>query len=148
MNIEKVHTLIAVIRVLNETPLCGDILELATAALKAELTGDQPTEEVKVDAQADKPKQTRAKKAAKVQPVEQEAAPSKSLFEATDEAPEAETQDAPTVAELQAICLTMVRADRTKKDPIKALIKSFGGKTIEEVDASKYVELKAALGDL
>lgn len=64
------------------------------------------------------------------------------------EKPKAEKQEsgnAPTAQDLMEMCLSIVKADRTLKDKIKDIIAGYGGKTIAEVDASKYNDLKADL---
>lgn len=63
------------------------------------------------------------------------------------EKPKVEKQetDTPTAQDLMEMCLSIVKADRTLKDKIKDIIAGYGGKTIAEVDASKYNDLKADL---
>ena len=53
--------------------------------------------------------------------------------------------DTPTAQDLMELCLNIVRSDRSLKDKIKDIIAGYGGKTIAEVDASKYIDLKADL---
>lgn len=53
-----------------------------------------------------------------------------------------------TAQDLMRMCLEMVRVDRSKKDVIKKIISSYGGKTIAEVDPVKYPALKSELEGL
>lgn len=63
------------------------------------------------------------------------------------EKPKAEKQEAdtPTAQDLMEMCLNIVKSDRSLKDKIKDIIAGYGGKTIAEVDASKYNDLKSDL---
>lgn len=67
--------------------------------------------------------------------------------EETDKAKPAETvDDAPTVEELQGMCLKLVRADKGNKAKILELVGAYkGAKTIAEVPAKKLPELKTKL---
>lgn len=54
--------------------------------------------------------------------------------------------ETPTVEELQALCMTIVRADRTLGPEVKAAIAGFGdAKTIKQVPESDLVELQGLL---
>lgn len=66
------------------------------------------------------------------------------------EKPKAEKQgaDTPTAQDLMELCLSIVKSDRNLKDKIKGIIAGYGGKTIAEVDASKYNDLKSDLEEL
>lgn len=79
------------------------------------------------------------------------------------EAPTAEPETAPvveteqtqkgddtiTLESLQELCTTIVRADRSKRDTVKAEIAKFdGSKTLKQVDATHYPKLKTALEGL
>lgn len=63
------------------------------------------------------------------------------------EKPKAEKQDVdtPTAQDLMELCLSIVKSNRDLKDKIKDIIAGYGGKTIAEVDASKYNDLKSDL---
>lgn len=50
-----------------------------------------------------------------------------------------------TAADLQEICLTITRADKTMVPSIKALFEEYGGTRIEHIDESKYTDLAESL---
>jgi hypothetical protein len=60
-----------------------------------------------------------------------------------------QSDDTPSVEDLQALAMTIVRKDRSKKNAIKDLIASFGGaKVIGDVPADKLPELAEKMGAL
>lgn len=50
-----------------------------------------------------------------------------------------------TEHELTALCLEIVRADRSKKDEVKGVIASFGGELISDIPKDRYPELATKL---
>jgi len=50
-----------------------------------------------------------------------------------------------TEHDLTALCLEIVRADRSKKDEVKGVIASFGGELISDIPKDKYPELATKL---
>ncbi|MDX1486600.1 MAG: hypothetical protein R3268_00260 [Acidiferrobacterales bacterium] len=64
-----------------------------------------------------------------------------------DPAPSQEaTQDGPKREDLQDLCMTIVRSDRSKRGAVKAAIAQFdGAETLKDVPEDKLGELKAAL---
>ena len=61
------------------------------------------------------------------------------------EAPKAETPKGPVMDDLQELCMQIVRADRSKKDAVKATIAKYGAETLVGVAASDYLALFADL---
>lgn len=53
-----------------------------------------------------------------------------------------------TEHELTALCLEIVRADRSKKDEVKGVIASFGGELISDIPKDRYPELATKLEEL
>ena len=49
---------------------------------------------------------------------------------------------------LKSLCLSLIRADRSKKETIKSMIASFGATTIDNVPEAHIVELKAHIESL
>ena len=50
-----------------------------------------------------------------------------------------------TADEVQTLCMTIVRKDRSKKTKVKELIAEFGAPLVKDVPADKLPELKAKL---
>ena len=63
----------------------------------------------------------------------------------TPEAPKAETPKGPVMDDLQELCMQIVRADRSKKDAVKATIAKYGAETLVGVAAADYPALFADL---
>ena len=61
------------------------------------------------------------------------------------EAPKAEVPKGPVMDDLQELCMQIVRADRSKKDAVKATIAKYGAETLVGVAASDYLALFADL---
>lgn len=59
--------------------------------------------------------------------------------------PEQTNDDMPTVDEIKSFCLQLVRADRTKKQPILDVLGEYGAKTVDKVPSDKLGELKTKL---
>lgn len=57
----------------------------------------------------------------------------------------APVQQQVTEHELTALCLEIVRADRSKKDEVKGVIASFGGELISDIPKDRYPELATKL---
>ena len=77
-------------------------------------------------------------------------------IEAADkvELPNVEDKDAPvfpdaesavSADEVQTLCMTIVRKDRTKKTKVKELIAEFGASLVKDVPVNKLPELKSKL---
>lgn len=118
----KIETLTQAILALTEQ------LTTAPAIINTTQTDAEPEQPVD-DVVDEKPKEKVAKKKkAKPAPVEVEPA------------------TAPTVDDLQALCMEIVREDRDQTAKIKEAISSFGGaKTIKQVNASDLPALKELL---
>ena len=56
-----------------------------------------------------------------------------------------EAESAITADEVQTLCMTIVRKDRTKKTKVKELIAEFGASLVKDVPADKLPELKTKL---
>lgn len=168
MNIEKINTLKNLIKDLHDVGAADTVVDTALDLLLAELDSEKqgentpaaPYEDLVADVRGrfneetyedlvktvapTKESKPRAKKEVKKE------AP-KSLFESTEQESEIEVSDlppAPTHDELQAICMEIVRADRTKRDPLKELIRSYGAEFLTEVPVEKLGQLYAKLEDL
>jgi len=50
-----------------------------------------------------------------------------------------------TENDLHALCMSIVRADRSKKDAVKEIISSFGGELICDIPKDRYPELATKL---
>ena len=61
------------------------------------------------------------------------------------EVPKAEAPKGPVMDDLQELCMQIVRADRSKKDAVKATIAKYGAETLVGVAASDYPALFADL---
>ena len=61
------------------------------------------------------------------------------------ETPKAETPKGPVMDDLQGLCMQIVRADRSKKDAVKATIAKYGAETLVGVAAADYPALFADL---
>ena len=61
------------------------------------------------------------------------------------ETPKAETPKGPVMDDLQELCMQIVRADRSKKDAVKATITKYGAETLVGVAAADYPALFADL---
>lgn len=61
------------------------------------------------------------------------------------EAPKAEAPKGPVMDDLQELCMQIVRADRSKKDAVKATIAKYGAETLVGVAAADYPALFADL---
>ena len=61
------------------------------------------------------------------------------------EAPKAEAPKGPVMDDLQELCMQIVRADRSKKDAVKATIAKYGAETLVGVAAADYQVLFADL---
>ena len=61
------------------------------------------------------------------------------------EVPKAEVPKGPVMDDLQELCMQIVRADRSKKDAVKATIAKYGAETLVGVAASDYLALFADL---
>mgnify|MGYP003674952665 CR=1 FL=1 len=63
------------------------------------------------------------------------------------EKPKAEEPAAPTISieDLQAMCVTITRADKTMRASIVGLLDAHGATRLDQVDASKYGELAESL---
>ena len=61
------------------------------------------------------------------------------------EAPKAEAPKGPVMDDLQELCMQIVRADRSKKDAVKATISKYGAETLVGVATSDYPALFADL---
>jgi|SRR5690554_2392296 len=59
--------------------------------------------------------------------------------------PEQTNDDAPTVDEIKSLCMRLVRADKTKKQPILDALGAYGAKTVDKVPSDKLGELKTKL---
>lgn len=116
-------------------------LDATIAALEA-LTVAVYTQPVKVDPEEDLPV---VGKMAERQKVETEEKPK--VETETAEQPELiESEAAPSRDDLQELCMTIVRKDRSKKTTVKDVISSFGGAaTLNEVVDDKLAELKVKL---
>ena len=116
-------------------------LDATIAALEA-LTVAVYTQPVKVDPEEDLPI---VGKMAERQKAEAEEKPK--VETETDEQPELmESEPQPSRDDLQELCMTIVRKDRSKKATVKEVISSFGGAaTLNEVAEDKLAELKLKL---
>ena len=61
------------------------------------------------------------------------------------EAPKAEAPKGPVMDDLQELCMQIVRADRSKKDAVKATIAKYAAETLVGVAAADYPALFADL---
>lgn len=78
----------------------------------------------------------------------EEHAPEKVVEEKPQSKPkksEKPTDDTPTVEEIKSLCMQLVRADKTKKQPILDALGEYGAKTVDKVPSDKLGELKAKL---
>ena len=120
----------------------------ALIAAMESLTVAVYTQPVRVDPEEDLP--VVGKAADRIKAVAEETKPKKAepKEEAAPEQPD--LADAPISRDdLQDLCMTIVRADRTKKDAIKKTIASFAGAaTLKEVPDADLAELKTKLGAL
>lgn len=116
-------------------------LDATIAALEA-LTVAVYTQPVKVDPEEDLPV---VGKMAERQKVETEEKP-KAETETAEQPELIESEAAPSRDDLQELCMTIVRKDRSKKTTVKDVISSFGGAaTLNEVADDKLAELKVKL---
>ena len=63
----------------------------------------------------------------------------------TEAGPEQSNDDMPSVDEIKSLCLQLVRADKTKKQPILDALGEYGAKTVDKVPSGKLSELKTKL---
>ena|SRR5690554_6226161 len=116
-------------------------LDATIAALEA-LTVAVYMQPVKVDPEEDLPV---VGKMAERQKVETEEKP-KAETETAEQSELIESEAAPSRDDLQELCMTIVRKDRSKKTTVKDVISSFGGAaTLNEVADDKLAELKVKL---
>jgi len=122
----------------------------ALIAAMESLTVAVYTQPVRVDPEEDLP--VVGKATDRIKAVAEETKPKKA--ETPKEEPKEETtQEQPDLVDapisrddLQDLCMTIVRADRNKKDAIKKTIASFGGAaTLKEVPDADLAELKTKL---
>ena len=102
--------------------------------IKAKIAGeDKPAVESEATPKAEKPKPA-----------------AKKTVDAPVDKPVDEPEGTPDINrdDLQAKCMTIVRADRSKRKAIEELIASFGGTLIRDVPEDKLVELSAKLDEL
>lgn len=120
-------------------------LDALIAAMEA-LTVAVYTQPVRVDPEESLP--VVGKAAERIRAVAEETKPKKAEVAKEEAAPEQpDLVDTPvTRDDLQDLCMTIVRADRTKKDAIKKTIASFGGAaTLKEVPDADLAQLKTKL---
>ena len=55
------------------------------------------------------------------------------------------TDDTPSVDEIKSLCMQLVRADKSKKQPILDVLGEYGAKTVDKVPSDKLGELKTKL---
>lgn len=114
----KIEELTKAVNTLTETILKSDI----GALLKEQAAN--------IDSAVEQTKSTKAKKKAEPQPEPKD--------EPTD-------NDTPTVDEIKSLCMSIVRADKTKKQAILSALGEYGAKTVDKVPTNKLAELKAKL---
>lgn len=86
-----------------------------------------------------------------VQPEPETPAPTKPAPKAKKVKPEPVSDEAPTLTadDLKALCMEIVRSDRSKRQAIKDAIASFdGAKTVDKMDPKHYGELLEKLEEL
>lgn len=85
--------------------------------------------------------------AAQIESAVEEHAPVKPKPEPKSEKaePEQTNNDTPTVDEIKSLCMRLVRADKSKKQPILDALGEYGAKTVDKVPSNKLGELKTKL---
>lgn len=80
---------------------------------------------------------------------EPKAKPAPKVEKEAGQEPKGGDTEQPTAEELQDLCMTIVRSDRSKRDAVKEAIGSFGGaETLKEVPEKDLGALKAKLESL